>query len=120
MLLDSNIIIYALDAQYPFLQQYISLGFFASDISRIEVLGYHNITPQQITDFTICFENLNVLTVDETVIEKAIEIHQARKMKLGDSIIAATALVNNLTLVTRNDADFANITGLQVFNPFVL
>jgi toxin FitB len=39
-------------------------------------------------------------------------------MKLGDAIIAATALEHGVPLVTRNVDDFKHIPGLQVINPF--
>ncbi|MFB6349556.1 type II toxin-antitoxin system VapC family toxin [Moraxella marmotae] len=35
-----------------------------------------------------------------------------------DSMIAATALAYDLTLVTRNTSDFDRIGGLRIFNPF--
>lgn len=38
-------------------------------------------------------------------------------MPLKDSLIAATALVHDLTLVTRNERDFAH-AGVRVLNPF--
>ncbi len=38
-------------------------------------------------------------------------------MKLGDALIAATALVHGVELVTRNTADFSGIAGLRVINP---
>lgn len=39
-------------------------------------------------------------------------------MKLGDAIIAATALEHKVPLVTRNMDDFKHITGLDIVNPF--
>jgi len=39
------------------------------------------------------------------------------RIKLPDAIIAATALVHNLPLLTRNVADFQAITTLVVLNP---
>lgn len=41
------------------------------------------------------------------------------KMPLQDSIIAACALNANLTLITRNDADFAHC-GVRIVNPWKL
>jgi predicted nucleic acid-binding protein len=39
-------------------------------------------------------------------------------MGLADAIIAATALVHELPLATRNEDDFKHVTGLRVINPF--
>jgi hypothetical protein len=39
-------------------------------------------------------------------------------MLLGDALVAGTALVHGLTLVTRNTEDFDWIPGLPLFDPF--
>ncbi len=39
-------------------------------------------------------------------------------MTLGDALIGATAIPNDLTLVTRNVDDFDWIAGLRILNPF--
>jgi predicted nucleic acid-binding protein len=39
-------------------------------------------------------------------------------MSLGDALVAGTALVYGLTLVTRNAEDFQWIQGLSLLNPF--
>jgi predicted nucleic acid-binding protein len=39
-------------------------------------------------------------------------------MSLADSILAATALLHRLPLVTRNEADFTHVAGLEIINPF--
>jgi predicted nucleic acid-binding protein len=42
---------------------------------------------------------------------------KGRKLKVADGMIAATALVHDLTIVTRNVKDFAGL-GVNVFNPW--
>jgi predicted nucleic acid-binding protein len=54
----------------------------------------------------------------EAVVRRAISLRQERKMGLADSIIAATALVQDLPLVTRNVDDFKHVAGLKLKNPF--
>ena len=66
----------------------------------------------------LIFDQAHVLAVNQTVIEKAIEFRRMRKMSLGDAIIAATAYLNNLELLTRNTNDFSHIPGLHLVNPF--
>ena len=48
------------------------------------------------------------------------QLRQMKKMSLGDSLVAATCLAHDLTLVTRNAADFSWIENLRVLNPFGL
>jgi predicted nucleic acid-binding protein len=43
-----------------------------------------------------------------------------RTLPYLDSLIAATALVHDLTLVTRNITDFADIKGIHLLNPWDL
>ncbi len=61
-----------------------------------------------------------ILPIDDQVISKTINIRQNNKIALGDAIIAATAIVYNLTIVTRNISDFKNIENLMVVNPYDL
>ena len=55
--------------------------------------------------------------LDEPIIIKAIETRKTYKTKLPDAIIAATALINGLTLISSNIKDFKNIQGLNLLNP---
>lgn len=39
-------------------------------------------------------------------------------MKLPDAVISATCLINEFTLITRNQDDFKKIIDVSVYNPF--
>lgn len=65
-------------------------------------------------------EIANILPINEAVIEKTITIKQTKKIALGDAIIAATALVYDLIVISRNISDFKNIDGLKVIDPHSL
>lgn len=48
----------------------------------------------------------------------AIVIRKHFRVKLPDAIIAATALVHDLSLITRNYNDFKKIQSIEILNPF--
>ena len=58
-----------------------------------------------------------VLPVDEAVAEAWARLNVPDALPLVDGLLAATAQVNGLTLVTRNVADTAR-AGISVLNPF--
>ncbi len=78
---------------------------------------YHQLTAKDKRDLTAFFDAAEVLAISQLILHKATELRQQHKMSLGDSIIAATDLVNELTLVTANSKDFRWIEELKVFNP---
>ncbi len=117
MILDSNIIIYANKPENRTLQLYLAVrqaDLQASLISRLEVLGFPRITPADKQDLVSFMDAISILPIDEIIIAKAIRLRQQRKRSLGDSIIAATALLYDLPLLTNNVGDFNDIDGLQV------
>ena len=88
-----------------------------SIVTKIEVLGF--IAPDEHHKILQAFINDAVLlNLDDEVADKTINLRKASKIKLPDAIIAATALVKDLTLITRNVADFKNVTDLKIINPF--
>ena len=69
-------------------------------------------------DLSNWFDN-RILTVDVNVADKwgYITAKKNKNINAIDSLIAATCLVNNMTLITRNVKDF-NYEGLELINPF--
>ena len=58
-----------------------------------------------------------ILPVDTTVARASAALHVPNPRPFRDSLIAATALVHNMTLVTRNVADF-QASGVPLVNPW--
>jgi toxin FitB len=61
--------------------------------------------------------NGRVLGIDNAVSDQWGRMSAIRPLPAIDGLLAATALTNGLTLVTRNDRDVAGL-GAAVFNPF--
>ena len=60
----------------------------------------------------------NVLPMDATVFREWARLkHRQSDTLIEDAMIAATALMHKLTIVTRNVNDFAQL-GVQIVNPF--
>jgi predicted nucleic acid-binding protein len=118
-LLDSNILIYASQPGNEFLDEWLEAsGTMYSPISLTEVLGYRGITTEDGHLFEAMFAQLAMQPVSVSVLRKAAALRRVRRLKLGDAIIAATALETGSELVTRNEQDFRGIDGLQIINPF--
>ena len=95
-----------------------SIDLTVSAITKIEVLGWINASKKQLQPLYDFMEIAHILPINDAVIEKTITIRQAKKIALGDAIIAATALVYDLVIISRNVSDFKNIEGLQVIDPY--
>lgn len=119
MLLDSNIIIYSAQPENEFLRHLIAeKAPFVSAISYVEVLGYHRLTETERQYLETFFAKARILPLSQPVLDEAVRLRQARRIKLGDSLVAGTAILHDLILITRNSGDFTGIAGLRVLNPF--
>ena len=121
-LIDTNIIIYFLNdnlpaGSYPKMNNIFSESFNISVITKMEVLGFTEHTELSYKKAKRFIDNANILEINDEIVEKVINIKRKKKVRLPDAIIAACAVNNNLTLITRNVDDFKGL-GLKIFNPF--
>lgn len=58
-----------------------------------------------------------ILPIDAAVARRCAALHVPLTRPPYDALIAATALVHNLTVITRDTADFASM-GVALFNPW--
>jgi len=117
-LIDSNAVIDYLGRKLPpsgmdFMNSVIDDFPTLSVITKIEVLGF-NAPDEHYQLLTNFMDDNTILGLTNNIVDTSIEIRKNYKTKLPDAIIAATALVNNLTLISRNTSDFINIKDLKV------
>ena len=80
-------------------------------------MGYHNLNQVNKQKLERLFTLFPILPLSDEVIDMAIVLRQKRKISLGDALIAATALVHNIAVVTANVSDYTWIDGIEVINP---
>jgi hypothetical protein len=118
LLLDSNSIIYL---QPPFRDAVTARmrgnEVFISWISYPEVVGFPELSAEETAFFEDLFETLPLLSVDERLLRHAASFRRRRKTTLGDSIVAATADLFGLTILTANERDFKRFPELRFVNP---
>jgi len=104
-LLDTNVVIGLLKQQtaaidlierYPFDLSKAAV----SQITRMELLGFPNLAHEEEVSIVDFLKYCRILFIDETVEQQAIQLRRNSHCKLPDAIVAATALVNDLTLLT--------------------
>ena len=97
--------------------QILESNISISVINEIELLGF-NMTSVEAEDLQDLVNNVIVLELSRNIVNQTIQLKKIKKMKLPDAIIAATALVHNLTILSRNKSDFKNIDGLKCIDPY--
>jgi predicted nucleic acid-binding protein len=121
-LLDSNVIIGYLAAKIPQVNMKIVSEMIdqipnISVISQIEMLRFND-TPENEVILENFINASIIYPLSNSVVKRTIELCKHSKIKLPDAIIAATAITEGFTLVTRNTSDFNKISNLELFDPF--
>jgi len=120
LLLDTNILIYLSKKELK-LEDFASEDdvLFISVITLMEAKGYQYSNKKEETIIDTLCENLIKAYLSDDVIESVIGLRKKHKIKLPDAIILATAIENNLKLITRNTKDFEIAAHPDmIYNPF--
>ncbi|MFT4092243.1 MAG: type II toxin-antitoxin system VapC family toxin [Niabella sp.] len=119
VLIDTNVLLGYIGKALPAkgmtsVAKLIDEAFNISFVNKIEILGH----PSADEELKAFIDLAAVFDLSDAIVEKTIQIRKQHKTKLGDALIAATALVEGLTLVTRNEDDFKKIEGIEIINPW--
>lgn len=121
---DTNTVIYFLQQQFPPHAEKLIDGVVSTNtpcisaITEIELLCWKTATEKDLVVIHNFINDATVIELEQAIKLKTSDIRKAHRINLPDAIIAATAIVYNLTLITRNVNDFKNIDGIKLINPF--
>ncbi|MCB9202822.1 MAG: type II toxin-antitoxin system VapC family toxin [Flavobacteriales bacterium] len=121
---DTNTVIYFLQKQFPadaeaFVDSTLQDSPPAiSAITEIELLCWKTNNQNDLDVLHQFIEEATIFELEKNIKRKTAEIRKTHRIKLPDAIIAATALIYDLTLITRNTKDFTTIDKLKIANPF--
>ena len=111
-LADTNAVIYLLsgnNCMKPYLQKTLAV----SVISFMELLSFPGITGDEEKLIRQFLSMRKIIQIDKDVMEKTIQLRRGYKIKLPDAIIAATALIHEIPLISA-DTGFCKIENLQI------
>lgn len=122
-LVDTNILIYYFADAIPKrelnrVERIFKTAFNSSIITKIEFLGWEKHTEEGFEEAREFVGFADVIPLTNEIADLTIDIRRRCKIKLPDAVIAATALHEDLILVTRDEDDFKDVEGLKVYNPF--
>jgi predicted nucleic acid-binding protein len=105
VVLDSNTIIDVLNGHIS--REYFKRAVpdterIISVITEIEILSFPRLTDEQETWIKVFLEEMEIVPLTEEIKRKTIEFRRRANTKLPDSIIVATSIVSNATLITRD------------------
>ena len=121
-LFDTNILIYFFNGSLSEdikedISEMLKQSFIISVISKMEFLGFNRFTSEQKERAAQFLSFAKVIPLEDNIVDSVIKMKQIQNIKLPDAIIAATAISDDLHLVTRNVNDFKNID-IKLINPF--
>lgn len=102
--LDTNICIYLLNGDVVLADLLQDQNVFISFITEIELFSYHANNERALDILRDFIGSVTVVDIDGILKRKVIELRKDYKLKLPDTIIAASALVNNIPFITADKA----------------
>jgi len=112
LLLDTNILVYAMKGLAE-VRPYFDTPSNISVITEIEILGVKDLPANEMKIREAAIEYCSILPLSPSIRKKAIEIKRLIKIPVPDAIIAATAIEEELTLVTA-DKGFRRLKNLSL------
>jgi predicted nucleic acid-binding protein len=113
VLVDTNICLYLLSGNETIAEILDGNSIFISFITQLELLSYSNLSNSDLIKIQSFIDDCIVIDLNEDIKETVVELRRKYKIKLPDSIIAATSEYFDIPIITA-DKGFKKIDELNV------
>ncbi|MFA6083289.1 type II toxin-antitoxin system VapC family toxin [Mucilaginibacter sp.] len=111
--IDTNICIYLLNGDVRLSNLLQDQNIYISFITEIELFAHHGHDNASVKILNAFIDSVTVINITNDIKQTTINLRREHKLKLPDSIIAASALTKNLPFVTA-DKGFKKIAELDL------
>lgn len=87
---------------------------YVSAVTELELFAYSDLSSQEESLIEELLKTISVIPVDSRLARLAALVRRHYRLKVPDSVIAATAMFTGSKLLTRNTRDFRKIPSLTV------
>lgn len=112
--LDTNVLLYLLDGEI--VSPTLSGDHLISVISEIEVLSHPELTSDVERSIRRLLAKMRVIGLTPRIRDVTVDLRRKHRLKLPDAVICATAVAENLELVT-NDSRLTRIPEVRTVAP---
>jgi predicted nucleic acid-binding protein len=115
ILVDTNIILYLLDGSDTLVEILQGKDIYLSFITELELIGYKENTIKREDQIAELLNECSIISMNNLIKERYVEIRKKHHLKLADAIIAATAIVFDMPIITA-DKQFKTVDGLKLIS----
>jgi len=113
ILVDTNIFLYLLRGNDTLEAMLQGKNIYVSFMTELELIGFKNMTVKEEKQIEALLSECLMISMNNLIKEKYVEVRRKYHLKLADAIIAATAIASGIPLITA-DKRFNTVKELQI------
>jgi len=113
ILVDTNIVLYLLNGSDDIEKVLQGKDVYLSFMTELELIGYKGNTQKQEEQIAELLKDCSVISMNNLIKDKYVEIRKKHSLKLADAVIAATSLAFDMPLITA-DKQFKTVNNLKL------
>ena len=100
ILADTNILLYLLKGNDTIEEMLQGKKIYISFITELELIGFRDITAKEEKQIELLLADCLIVSLNNKIKEKYVELRKKHRLKLADAIIIATSITSKIPLIS--------------------